>query len=142
MPLHDLKKIRFATIHTVIFSVLLAMTAYAASPGFRDVKFSDRRDGNSPKEVFASDTPKIFLHAQLVEIDNGTKLTATWIAENTEGAPADFKIESTDLTASESMKDATFALSKPNAGWPEGNYRVELAINTKAAGLLHFKVVK
>jgi hypothetical protein len=38
------------------------------------------------------------------------------------------------------MNQADFSLTKPNAGWPAGDYRVELSINGKHASTVHFKV--
>jgi hypothetical protein len=125
-----------------LFGLVAAAAAYAASPHYSDMKLSDEEDG-SPMEAFAPDTDKIFLHAGLIDTPAGTKLTSTWIAEDTNGvAPANYKIDSVDLTVAPPINVATFSLSKPTSGWPVGSYRVDLFIDGKAAGTMHFKVEK
>jgi hypothetical protein len=119
--------------------LLLATAAYAA-PHFADIKFSDEKDGDV-SDTFAPTTPKIYLHAGLVDMPAGTKLSSTWIAEDTHGAaPPNYKIDSVEFEVGSIVNVATFSLSKPNAGWPVGTYRVDLFINGQASGTAHFKV--
>ena len=40
------------------------------------------------------------------------------------------------------MNRVDFNMSKPNAGWPEGDYKVALFIDGKPAGEVKFQVVK
>ena len=72
----------------VVGGLLLATAVQAAEPHFGDVVFAAGEDADSAKEVFATDTPKIYLHAQLEDVDQDTKLSAAWIAEKTDAAPA------------------------------------------------------
>ena len=124
---------------TALLALVLATAAYA-SPHYADLKLSDSEDGDA-KASFATDTPKIFLHAGLVDIATGAKLGAAWIAEDTAGvAPANYKIDSMETAAGAIANVETFSLSKPTAGWPVGTYRVDLFIDGKAAGNVHFKV--
>jgi hypothetical protein len=111
-----------------------------AAPHFADVTVSDSEDGEAT-ETFAPTTPKIFVHAGLVDVARGSKVSSDWIAEDTGGvAPANYKIDSVALDTGMLTNVVTFALSKPNAGWPVGKYRVDLSIDGKAAGAAHFKV--
>lgn len=132
--------IRSTAILSAIFGLLVATAIQAGEPRYNDLKFSDTDDGDTSMTVFAADTPKIFLHAALVDVASGAKLVGTWIAEKTDAAPPDYKIDSITLTAGLLTNVTTFSLSKPNAGWPVGDYRVELAIDGKPAGAAHFKV--
>jgi len=135
--------VRTAAVLTAIFGLLLATVTYAGQPHYGELTFSNSNDdGDESMEVFAPDTAKIFLKAELVDVPSGAKLTGTWIAEKTDAAPPDFKIDSVDLTVGALTNVATFSLSKPNAGWPTGDYRVELAIDGKPATTAHFKVAK
>jgi hypothetical protein len=127
---------------SVLCGLLLATAAQAAEPHFGDLVFSASAESGDAKDVFATDTPKIYLRAELEDVDQDTKVSAAWIAEKTDAAPPNYKIDSTDLTAKSGMDVATFSLSKPNAGWPAGDYRVELSINGKPATSAHFKVAK
>lgn len=81
-----------------------------------------------PQSAFGPDTAKIVLGLQVRGVKAGDKLTATWIAEKTDLAPPNFEITSSaiPLGASEFV---SASLSKPNAGWPAGRYRVELKLN-------------
>lgn len=114
--------------------------AYAGAPHYTDPTLSDSDDGDATQS-FAPDTAKIYLHAGLVDVASGSKLGSTWIAEDTGGAaPANYKIDSVELTAGALINVATFSLSKPTSGWPVGTYRVDLFIDGKAAGAAHFKI--
>jgi len=133
----------FISKRTIAFlaGLTLASAAYAA-PHFADVTVSDSDDGDAT-ESFATDTPQIVVTAHLVDVASGSKLTGTWIAEDTGGAaPPNYKIDSADVTAGSIMNTVTFRLSKPNAGWPVGTYRVDMYIDGKPAGAAHFKVAK
>jgi hypothetical protein len=135
MSLQNIKKI------SALLAFVVTTAAYAGTPSYADIKLSDSEDG-SAMQSFAPDTAQIFLHAGLVDVASGSKLGSTWIAEDTGGAaPANFKIDSVEVTAGALTNVTTFSLSKPNAGWPVGTYRVDLSIDGKPAGSAHFKVV-
>ena len=120
--------------------LFFAACAWAQNPHFADLKFSDSSDGDA-MESFTPNTPKIYLHAGLEDMPSGTKLSSTWIAEDTHGAaPPNYKIDSVEFNVGGIVNVATFSLSKPNAGWPVGKYRVDLFINGKASGTAHFTV--
>ncbi len=136
MSLHPIRK------YFAFFAFAFATVAHAASPHYADMKLSDS-DGGESSDSFTPDTAKIYLNAGLVDVPSGTKLSSTWIAEDTNGAaPANFKIDSVELTTGALTNVATFSLSRPNAGWPVGKYRVDLFIDGHAAGTMHFTVEK
>ena len=116
--------------------------SHAGPPRYTDLVLSDAKDG-AAKATFKPDTPKIFLRSKLVDMPAGTRLKADWIAVQTGGvAPPNYKIDSTDLKTGAGSNVSTFSFSKPNAGWPIGDYRVDLYIDDKPAGKVPFKVVK
>jgi hypothetical protein len=121
---------------------LFFAAAVQAAPHFADIVISDSEDGDAT-ETFAPATPKIFLRAGLVDVARGSKITSDWIAEDTAGvAPANYKIDSITFDTGMLTNVVTGSLSKPNAGWPVGKYRVDLSIDGKVAGTAHFKVSK
>jgi uncharacterized RDD family membrane protein YckC len=140
--------------HTLVVSArvwaCLALAAFLAvgsareslaAPQVIDPVISDSRDGPARK-VFKPNTAKIHVRAALSDISPGTRLKSEWIAVKTEVAPANHKIDSHEMKAGPGAKTAHFSFSKPTAGWPEGDYRVDLFVDGKPAGSVPFRVAK
>lgn len=86
-------------------------------------------DGNVPPQAaFARTTPKILLALAVRAVKPGDSLTAAWIAEKTDGAPPNFTIASIAIPLGASPTVSS-SLSKPDAGWPPGQYRVDVSHN-------------
>lgn len=115
--------------------------ALAGSPRYADLVLSAARDG-AAAVVFKPATPRIFLRAKLVDVAAGSTVKGAWIAEKTRVAPPDYKIDEKELKIYPMMNEVTYSLSRPNAGWPEGDYRVDLYIDNKPAGHVKFRVAK
>lgn len=130
---------RIAVLLAGAAAISFAVQAQAGAPRYTDLLLSDTKDGTA-KRVFTPTTAKIFLSSKLADVPTGAKLTGTWIAEKTKAAPPNYRINSVDLTVGPLINRANFSLSKPNAGWPAGDYRVELSINGKLASTVRFKV--
>ena len=125
----------------VIGLLLLASVAFAANGRFAQTRLSVQGSGEA-QTVFTPDTPMITLQAEILEMPIGTKLTATLVAVKTDAASPNYEIASADLEINhESASDQTsFTLSKPDAGWPVGDYKVSLSINGQVATSLLFKI--
>jgi hypothetical protein len=121
----------------------LSGAAFAGEPRFGQTAFA-LENGNSALTVFAPDAPKIVLHVQIQDMPKGAKITADWIAAKTDVAPANYKIDSAsvELDKDVASDEVSFSLSRPNAGWPVGDYRVDLSINGKLAKSPQFQVAK
>ena len=119
--------------------VLFAVPLFAAEAKFAEVVLSDSENG-AAKQVFGAATPKIYLRAKLVDVPKGGKVKAVWIAEKTKVAPPNYEIDSKELNVGAIDNHVDFSMSKPNAGWPEGDYRVDIQINGKAVQTVKFKV--
>ncbi len=92
--------------------------------------FPGEGDGDTPPQaVFAPDVPKITLGVKLHDVKPGDTIKATWIAVSAEGAPANYEIDASTVTVVSDNQVVAFRLSKPNAGWPTGAYRVDLSFN-------------
>lgn len=90
---------------------------------------------------FASDTPKVYARWQGNELPAQAKLRAVWIAEDVGAvAPPNYKVDETSLIAPAPDSHGTFTLSRPNAGWPAGDYRVELYVGETLAETIKFKI--
>lgn len=122
-------------------AIAASSLAFAGEPRFDNLLLSDVKEGGKPRSVYAKDTAKIFLGAKLVDVPTGAKLKSEWIAVKTGGvAPDNYKIDSVELSVGPLMNRADFSFSKPNAGWPVGEYRVDLFINGKKSTSVPFQV--
>jgi uncharacterized RDD family membrane protein YckC len=113
----------------------------AATPRYSDIVLSDSKGGPA-KNTFTPQTPKLFMHAKLVDVPTGSKVKSDWIAEKTKVAPPNYKMDSVELAIAPLVNEVDFNFSKPTKGWPEGDYRIDLFIDNKPAGAVKFKVVK
>lgn len=121
------------------FALLLAASAVAGTPHLDALTVSDSESGRMI-DSFAPDTPRLFLHASLVDVPSGSHLSSVWIASDTNGiAPPNYKLDTVELTTG-ANDVATFAVNKPADGWPAGSYIVDLFINGTAAYKVHFTV--
>jgi len=98
-------------------------------------------DSTNAVTTFKSDAPKIVLHVEILDTSKGTKIGAEWIAEKTSAAPPNYRIDGSELTLDGEV-EATFLLSKPDAGWPVGTYRVDLSVNGEKAKSVAFQVAE
>lgn len=131
-----------AAICVVAGTALLAapFAVLAGEPRYEDIVLTDDKERATDKHNFSPDTPSIFLLATLADVPSGVRLKSVWIAEKTEVAPANYEIDSTELTGGGAMNKVTFSLSRPDAGWPPGEYRVELLIDGNPSGSARFTV--
>lgn len=113
----------------------------AASPRYADVVLSDSKGGKA-MSTFNPQTAKIFLHAKLVDVPTGSRLKSDWIAVKTKVAPPNYRIDGAELKVGALTNNVDFSMSRPNAGWPEGDYRVALFIDDKPAGNVKFRIAK
>lgn len=121
---------------------LSGAVADAADAHFGETAFSTE-NGRTAQDTFTPDIGKILLHVELIDAEKGQKVTAAWIAERTEVAPANYKIDASTVTlAAKDADEVTFSLSRPNNGWPVGLYRVDLDIDGAATRSAHFTVAK
>jgi hypothetical protein len=109
----------------VVFAVAFAIGAHAAGDHIGRTALVVG-DGTEAQQEFAPDTPKIVLHVELKDPAVGAKVEGAWIAVKTDAAPANYKIDAATVTVDNAQDEATFALSKPNAGWPVGSYQVQV----------------
>ena len=122
-------------------AALLFSSAALAAAAYSDVVISDSAEGKET-HTFKPTTAKIYVRSRLTGADKPVKAKADWIAVKAEGAPANYKIDSTELAAGPTMNKVQFSFSKPTAGWPVGDYRVDLFLDGKKVNEVKFTVAK
>jgi hypothetical protein len=138
--------------HTLVVPRVVAFIALAiagasyapateAAPHYKDIVMSDAKGGKETHQ-FKPTTPKIFINAKLEDGKAVKTVKSEWIAVKTQVAPANYKIDAVELKAFPGMTSVDFNMSKPTSGWPEGDYRVDLFIDSKKATDVKFKVTK
>jgi hypothetical protein len=100
-----------------------------SGPGFKDIILTDEEDGKTGKATFAKDTMRIYAYFNLEGVGMGTKIKGTWICEKSEVAEPNFKIDDMSLPVVPPMNSGSFSISRPNAGWPVGEYRVDMSMD-------------
>jgi hypothetical protein len=123
----------------IVLFLLASTVAHAGDARFGQVVLGVEGDSTA-RTVFAPDTPAIVLRADITDILVGTRLTATWVAVSAEGAAANYQIASADLEIKQASGQASFTVSRPDKGWPVGDYKVSLSINGQVATSLLFKI--
>lgn len=130
-----------ALLLAAALAALAGGNALAGSPALTDVVVSEAKDGPA-KSTFKPTTSKVFLRAKLVDIAPGAKLKAEWIAVKAEGAPPNYRIDAVENTVRAGATRYDGSFGKPTAGWPVGDYRVDLFIDGKAVRQATFKVAR
>lgn len=93
------------------------------------------------KTSFATDVAKIYALWKGDAIKAGDKVRSVWIADDVgTAAPKNTKIDEATVTAAKANQDGSFSISKPDKGWPAGQYRLELYVGDKLAETLKFTI--
>lgn len=106
----------------------------------------DDNNGFKQKETFNKNTAMIYLVCSSADVQVGQRITAAWIAANTKGvAPDDYKIGEKSFTVLNNVEPseewtAKYSLSKPNAGWPDGQYHVDIYVDEQKLRSFTFQV--
>ena len=114
----------------VAVAMAVMMTVAAQAAGFSNIVIADSKDAAETQASFATDTPEIFLTADMDEVAVGSTVTVHWIAVDTHGvAPANYDIAAVDLKITDGVNILDSNLTKPTNGWPVGTYRVDIAVD-------------
>lgn len=93
------------------------------------VEVTAERDGEARTE-FRSDIPNLFVRWAGRDLPIDTVVRIDWVAEDVgDIAPHDFVIDDTEATVRQPDYSARFTLSRPQDGWAEGKYRVDVYLN-------------
>jgi hypothetical protein len=108
--------------------------------GIHTAYATETQDLQQPKDVFGTETPKVYISYILGDVPHTAVLKAVWIAEKLAGVQENSKIAESKKAAT--YNNGQFSYSKPTKGWPTGTYRVELYIDDKLEKTVKFKVAK
>ena len=93
-----------------------------------------------PTTVFSTEIPEIFCSAKLSNAPDDTEINSSWIYVKGELADlTDYEIGNYTLTTG-GTQYIQFSLTKPDNGWPRGNYKLVLSIDGKEVETLEFTV--
>lgn len=93
-----------------------------------------------PTDKFTLDTAAIHAVAKIEGGKPNTKVTGTFISVDAISIP-NYEINTADaVLQKEGTTNAHFSLSKPNNGWPAGNYKIDVFIDGKKVGSAPFSV--
>ena len=135
---------KFILIFLSIFLSLLfvvnadALSLVAASIS-KDVTKNMVAQGIS--DTFSTDIPAIHAVVVFSGATAGDKVKGVWVAVDAIETP-NYEIASTTLDLKEGEARAHFKLTRPNNGWPVGNYKLYIYVNDVFVTSVPFKVVK
>jgi hypothetical protein len=93
-----------------------------------------------PTSTFPTDSAKIYLAFEARDLPAGTHLEAIWIAERVDApVPAGYEVTRSTITV-QGNQVGNFALSRPNPGFPTGQYHVDLYLDGSLIGTYPFTV--
>jgi hypothetical protein len=94
---------------------------------------------NNRTTEFSPDTPNIYCVWATEGLDDATSVRGVWIAEDVGHAAAP-NYEIGEATLHPPAHSGNFALSKPDAGFPVGKYRIEIYLGADLAKTVAFTV--
>lgn len=126
-------------VAALTLSMMFCVSAFA---GDAKVKVAIAVDSDTrPATVFAPNTPKLYAFILTEGTEKGDKARGVWIAEDTNGAaPANYKIDEAIITGDKDDFRGAFSMTKPNNGWPVGQYRVDVFLDDELAGSTKFQI--
>lgn len=90
---------------------------------------------------FNPDTPEINAVVTVADGQSGSIIKGVWISIDAINVP-DYEIAAKELTlTSNGQSTMHFSLSRPDNGWPTGNYKLDLYIDNKLATIKTFSIV-
>ena len=138
-----MKRIVAARVCAFVLVTLLWFTS-ASAVKIASITFSEQvsEDGTIPINVmsrFGGDTPSIHAVIAIEKAKKGTTIKGAWISVDAIETP-NYEIDAAEAVASAGDAVVHFALSRPNNGWPRGNYKLDVYIDGKFAVSAPFSV--
>src|ERR1051326_3363248 len=133
---------RIQTVFKLFLFVALSVFSANAHAGGSKVEAVIAVDKETkPATTFNAKVSKLYAFFRSNGTHEGDKLRAVWIAVDVgDAAPKNFKIDEASLTADQDNFYGAFSLSKPNKGWPVGQYRVDIYQGDELATSAKFSI--
>lgn len=127
---------------SIILVGTMACSSAAWCAGFEDIVISNVKDADTTQTELPRDSSAIYLSAGVTdEVKSGSKVTISWIAVDTGGvAPANYKIDEASFDIGSLENHVNSSLSKPNNGFPVGQYEVILTVDGKQMETVDFSI--
>jgi hypothetical protein len=126
--------------------VLVSLTSLPAASAARivSITFCEQvsEDGTVPINVmnrFGGDAPSIHAVIAIEKAKKGSTIKGAWISVDAIETP-NYEIDAAEATAPSGDAVVHFALSRPNNGWPQGKYKLDVYIDGEFAVSAPFSV--
>ena len=116
-------------------------------PAVKDVKKLSVGVSGEPigpfNSSFSTDTPKIYARWQGHGLRSRANVRVLWITEDVgDVAPPNYKIDAATAVATAPNAHGLFTLSRPEAGWAPGSYRVEFYVDDELIDTVKLKITR
>jgi hypothetical protein len=130
---------------SVLLVLLLTWFTGASGAKISSISFCEQvgEDGTIPINVtsrFGDDAPSIHAVIDIEGVKKGTVIRGVWISVDAIEAP-DYEIDAAEAVAPSADAVIHFALSRPDNGWPKGNYKLDVYIEGEFAVSAPFSVI-
>lgn len=136
-----MRKLMRAVAGAGLMALLSQAASLAQADEFENIVLSAEEGAAESVDTFTTDTPKIYVGADLDEVSSGSKITVAWISVDSGGAaPPNYKIDEASFDVGAIENHINASLSRPNNGWPVGTYQVQLAVDGEVVESVDFSV--
>ncbi len=91
-------------------------------------------------DVFYPDSPIIHCIVGIKSAKRGTVVKGEWVSVNAISTP-NYVIDSANVKLPGESANVHFSITKPNKGWPVGNYKLKIYINNNYVTYAPFKII-
>lgn len=116
--------------------------AQAGQPRIATLIVTDDENQKGQRTAFTPDTAKVFVIVTVADTPRGTPVKCVWIATKAQGAPSNYKISESTIKVGGPLNQGTCWMSRPNNGWPIGEYRAEVYLAGRLTNSVQFRVEK
>jgi hypothetical protein len=127
----------FLVVLFVVYAVFIADTGPVYNIETATSIDNTTYEATATANRFTVNTPEIFVTFSTQDLEVGTDIFAAWVYTT-----KDMQITSAKLTTTLDAQNAYFSLSRPNDGWPIGNYEVQFKIGDEQVAVAAFTVAE